>query len=231
PHCCCCRWALARTLREMHSHTQCHLTPLQLQHRRDTAANGTATSTPATIVSRSTSGRGGILRLGAAAMVVSSLPASYAFGLVAAGSGAAAAVGGRAGAANLAARCSSRLSALPTHSGGGGRSALGGFDRPRTLSAFGVFAAGEGQTTTAGRRISRRSKAGALPLWGSSLSSSGSIYANGGRSQGGDGGRARRRGLCSASSDVAAASEGSGGAAVPTAVAEKKPTQANKKKG
>lgn len=220
--------------RAMHSHTQCHHTPLQLQHRLDTAANAAATTTAATIASRSRSGRGGILRLGAAAMVVSSLPASYAFGLVAAGSGAAAAaVGGRAGAANLSRYCSSRLSALPTH--GGSQSAPGGFDRSLRLSAFGVFAAGEGRTMAAGRRISRRSKAGPLPLWTSSPSSS-AFYPNGGRIQGGGGGRARRRGLCSTTSDVAAASEGgggggSGGAAVPAAVAEKKPAKANKKKG
>ncbi|CBJ27015.1 Lysyl-tRNA Synthetase [Ectocarpus siliculosus] len=168
-------------------------------------------------------------------MVVSSLPASYAFGLVAAGSGAvAAAVGGRAGAANLARCCSSRLSALPTH--GVGQSSPGGFDRSRRLSAFGIFAAGEGRTITAGRRISRRSKAGPLPSWTSSPSSSSAFYPNGGRIQGGGGGRARRRGLCSATSDVAAASEGgaataAAGAAVPGAVAEKKPAKANKKKG
>ncbi|CAM9266609.1 unnamed protein product, partial [Ectocarpus sp. 12 AP-2014] len=166
-------------------------------------------------------------------MVVSSLPASYAFGLVSAGSGAAAAaVGGRAGAANLARCCSSRLSALPTH--GGGQSSPGGFDRSRRLSAFGVFAAGEGRTMTAGRRISRRSKAGPLPLWTSSPTSSSAFYPDGGRIQGGGGGRARRRGLCSTTSDVAAASEGGGGgggAAVPAAVAEKKPANANKKKG
>ncbi|CAB1112633.1 unnamed protein product [Ectocarpus sp. CCAP 1310/34] len=168
-------------------------------------------------------------------MVVSSLPASYAFGLVAAGSGAAAAaVGGRAGAPNLTRCFSSRLSALPKHSGS--QSTPGGFDRSRRLSAFGVFAAGKGRTMTAGRRNSRRSHAGPLPLWTSAKSSSSAFYPNGWRVQGGGGGRARRRGLCSTTSDVAAASEGGGGgggggAAVPAAVAEKKPAKADKKKG
>lgn len=71
-------------------------------------------------------------------MVVSSLPASYAFGLVTAGaaSGAVAAAG-RTTTAHLA-RCSSRLSTSSAHRRyAGGPSALGAFDRSRR-AAFGI---------------------------------------------------------------------------------------------
>lgn len=80
-------------------------------------------------------------------MVVSSLPASYAFGLVTAGaaSGAVAAAG-RTTTAHLA-RCSSRLSTSSTHRRcAGGPSTLGAFDRSRR-AAFGVAPAAAAPAT------------------------------------------------------------------------------------
>eukprot|EP00752_Nemacystus_decipiens_P018778 g16836.t1 len=192
----------------MLSRTQCYRSntssPGSSQQPRraaDTAAatpgRRSAATAAAAITSRGRGG-GGIFRLGAAAMVVSSLPASYAFGMVTAG----AATASRTATAAHLARCSSaRLSTSSARSsggggggggvGGGGRSALAAFDRSRR-SAFGIAPAaavatsGElwsGATRShsdggggSGSSSSNRPRGGGagLPRWTSSWSGSGS---------------------------------------------------------